>query len=173
MLKNRMVSLRLRFKKKLDADTLFTAVRADGSFTSTTIGPARGFGPVHDLTHYVVETSLRLNHGFLGLLAEGRNIEDFERGAKHWLPEEALLAEAIAGQLSQDAMTRNPLNVEDFNWTIRDVLTRGPVKATPRELSEDQLATMRARLADLRNQWDALPAGETLELEVSLAARAE
>jgi hypothetical protein len=162
-----MGSLRLRFKKKADADAVLTALRPDGSSTSTTIGAPCGFGPMHDLTHFVVETSMGFKNGFLGLLAAGRSVEDFDRGAKHWLPEEAMIAEAIAGQLSQDAMTNNPLNVEVFNWTIRDVLTRGTVKALAPELSADQLAGMRARLADLRSRWDALPPGETLELEVS------
>ncbi len=101
--------LRLRFKKRADAGAVFTAVRDNGTSTSTDVGPAAGFGPVHDLTHYVVETSLGFRKGFLGLLAEGRNIEDFNRDSKHWLTPEAHVAEAIAGQLSQDAMTLNPL----------------------------------------------------------------
>jgi hypothetical protein len=157
--------LRLRFKKKADGSAVFTAVRLDGTFTSTIIGPAEGFGPVHDLAHYVVETFLGFKSGFLGLLAAGRNIEDFERGAKHWLPSEAMAAEAIAGQLSQDAATKNPLNAEDFNWTLRDTLARGSVKYPALEVSAGQLDTMRARLADVRRQWDALPYGETLELD--------
>ncbi len=158
--------LRLRFKRKADAGVVFTAVREDGTSTSTNIGPAAGFGPVHDLTHYVVETSLGFKTGFLGLLASGRNIEDFARGATNWLPLEAHIAEAVAGQLSQDAMTRNPLNVDDFNWTIRDVLSRGPVVVcAPPEITADQLAAMRAHLAELRSRWDALAANETLELE--------
>jgi hypothetical protein len=157
--------LRLRFKKKADAGTVFTAVREDGSSTSTDIGAHAGFGPVHDLTHYVVETSMGFRNGFLGLLAAGRNIEDFNSDAKHWLPEEAAVAEAIAGQLSQDAMTGRPLSVEDFNWTIRDVLTRGPVKCASVEVTGDQLSALHTKLAVLRGRWDALSPGATLELE--------
>ncbi len=157
--------LRLRFKKKADAGVVFTAVREDGTSTSASIGPAGGFGPVHDLTHYVVETSLGIQTGFLGLLAAGRNVEDFNRGARHWLPAEAHVAEAVAGQLSQDAMTRNPLSAEDFNWTVRDVLSRSEVVCAPPEIAADQLARMHARLAELRNRWDALAPNETLELE--------
>lgn len=157
--------LRLRFKKKADASAVFTAVRDDGTSTSTAIGDPAGFGPVHDLTHYVVETSLGIKAGFLGQLAAGRDVQDFDREASSWLPPEAFIAEAVAGQLSQDAMTRNPLSIEDFNWTIRDVLTRGKVASPPPEITADQLAAMHAKLAELRSQWDALVPNETLELE--------
>jgi hypothetical protein len=157
--------LRLRFKKKADASAVFTAVRDDGTSTSTVIGDPGGFGPVHDLTHYVVETSLGIKAGFLGQLAAGRDVRDFDRDAKNWLPAEAFVAEAIAGQLSQDAMSRHPLNTEDFNSTIRDVLSRGDTVCTPPEITADLLTAMHARLAKLRSQWDALGPNETLELE--------
>ena len=157
--------LRLKFKKKADAHAVFTAVREDGSSTSTTIGAHTGFGPVHDLTHYVVETSLGLKNGFLGLLAAGRNVEDFNHDSKHWLPEEAQIAEAIAGQLSQDSMTGRPLSVEDFNWTVRDVLSRSGVKLAAPELTAFELSALHAKLAELRRKWDSIAIGETLELQ--------
>jgi hypothetical protein len=157
--------LKLRFKKKADADTVFTALREDGSSTTTSIGAYAGFGPVHDLSHYVVETSMGFRNAFLGLLGAGRNVEDFNRESKQWLTEEAMVAEAISGQLSQDAMTGRPLSVEDFNWTVRDVLSRGTVKCAAPELTAEQLSALHARLADLRRRWEAVAVGETLELE--------
>lgn len=159
-----MPSLRLRFKKKADARVVFTAVREDGTATSSSIGPADRFGPVHDMTHYVVESSLGFKHGFLGLLASGRNIEDFNKGAKHWLPAEAVCAEAIAGELSREAMTGDHLSAEDFNWTTRDVLTRSSISYSPPTLTAEQLSAMHADLAALRSRWDALAPNETLEL---------
>src|SRR5580692_5319898 len=71
-----MTALRLRFKKKNDGQCVLTAVRADGSSTSSNIGTVSGFGPVHDLTHLVVEKTLGIRNGFLGLLAQGRDIQD-------------------------------------------------------------------------------------------------
>lgn len=156
--------LHLRFKKKADSLVTFTAVREDGTSTSTSIGAHAGFGPVHDLSHYAVETSMGLANGFLGLLAAGRNFEDFASRAKDWLPKEALVAEALAGQLSQDSMTGNPLDLEAFNWAVADALSRGPVKCEAPVLSAGQLAAMHARLAGLRHQWDAVAIGDTLEL---------
>ena len=44
-------------------------VRSDGSETQTTM-PRQGTLP-HDLVHYVVESALSLNYGFLGLVASG------------------------------------------------------------------------------------------------------
>src|SRR5579864_2595429 len=104
-----MSGLRLRFKKKNDGQCVMTAVRADGSSTSSNIGTAGGFGPVHDLTHLVVERALGIRNGFLGLLAQGRGIQDFDRNSKEWLTSDAYTAEAIAGQMSQDFGTGRPL----------------------------------------------------------------
>jgi hypothetical protein len=156
--------LRLRFKKKADSTVTLTAVRQNGTSTSTSIGAHAGFGPVHDLSHYAVEAQMGFANGFLGLLAAGRNFEDFNNRAKDWLPKEALVSEAISGQLSQDSMTGNPLDLETFNWSVADALSRGSVKCEAPALEAAQLAAMHARLADLRRQWDAVAIGDTLEL---------
>ncbi len=47
-------------------------IRRDGSETSTMM-PRQGVLP-HDLIHYVVETTLGYDHGFLGLVAKGSDI---------------------------------------------------------------------------------------------------
>jgi hypothetical protein len=47
-------------------------VRLDGSETGTTM-PRQGILP-HDLIHYVVETALGYDHGFLGLVARSADI---------------------------------------------------------------------------------------------------
>lgn len=47
-------------------------IRLDGSETSTMM-PRQGVLP-HDLIHYVVETTLGYDHGFLGLVAKGADI---------------------------------------------------------------------------------------------------
>jgi hypothetical protein len=157
-----MDMLRLQFKKKGDGSTVLTAVRQDGTHTSTEIGPANGFGPVHDLAHYVVETSFGWRNAFLGLLASGHNIEDFNTSAKQWLPAEAVIAECVAGQLSQDAVVAFPLTADDFNWSIRQVLREKAPEITP-----EQLAGWHANLAELRQRWNTLKPGETLALDFS------
>jgi hypothetical protein len=155
-----MPALRLRFKKRNDGQCVLTAVRADGTFTSSNIGTVGGYGPVHDLTHLVVERTLGIRNGFLGLLAQGRDIQDFDRNSKAWLTADAYAAEAIAGQMSQEYATRQPLSVDDFNWTTR-------ANSAP-ELTAEQLASMRAQLDELVAKWRAIAPGETMELEVNL-----
>lgn len=160
------MALRLRFVKKSDGQTVMTAIRPDGSATWTRIGFANGFGPIHDLAHFVVETSLDLPQAFLGLLASGRNIEDFDRGTTQWLTADGYVAEAIAGQLSQDAAAGIPLSIEDFNQTVRESLSRIPIPVTAPELSAEQLAAMHQRLQQLREQWKTITPGDSLELEM-------
>jgi hypothetical protein len=60
------------------------------------------------------------------------------------------------------ALSRVPLSVEDFNWTVQSQSAEIP------RLSADDLATLRQRLTTLRDQWDALNPGETLELSIDL-----
>jgi hypothetical protein len=160
------MAFRLRFTKKSDGETVMTAIRHDGSATWTRIGSANGFGPIHDLAHFVVETSLALPEAFLGLLAKGRNIEDFDRGTKQWLTEDGYVAEAVAGQLSQDSAAGIPLSAKDFNLTVRESLSRVPIPVTAPELSAEQLAAMQQRLQQLREQWKAITPGDSLELEM-------
>ena len=80
--------LRLRFKKKSDGTAVITALRADGSSTHHSIGKSDAYGPIHDFSHYVVESYFGFPRGFYGLLAEGWNIEDFESGARGAIPAE-------------------------------------------------------------------------------------
>ena len=83
-----MPTLTFRIKKRPDASAVLVLVREDGSSTAGSIGPPNGYGPVHDLAHYVVERTLGLSEGFLGLVASGWEIADFERkGIAKQLPE--------------------------------------------------------------------------------------
>ena len=83
-----VAGLTLRLKKKPDG-AVVTFVRPDGTATTSRLGQG-GFGAVHDLTHYAVESTLRLRHGFLGLVADGWNLADFEvKHANRRFPDEA------------------------------------------------------------------------------------
>jgi hypothetical protein len=161
------MALKLRYKKKGDGSAAFTAVRGDGSSTTAQIGEAGGFGPVHDLAHYVVESQFCIKKGFLGLLASGWSIEDFNKGVVDRMTREGVIkdagrAEVVAGLLSRDALSQAPLSVEDFNWTVQSQSAEIPC------LSPEELAALRKGLAALRDQWDALTPGETLELSIDL-----
>jgi len=162
-----MPSLSLRFRNRADANAQLVLTREDGSFTAGDIGPPMGYGPAHDLAHYVVESTLHLAEGFLGLVASGWEIPDFEvKGTAARLPSEALYAETAAGQLSSEHMLGQPSSAEDFNWSMR-----AKVESSKRAdfvvptIDAAQLDGMRARLMELHCEWYAVPPGGMLELE--------
>jgi hypothetical protein len=159
--------LSLRFKKRPNAASVLTLVRADGTSTSGEIGPAHGYGPVHDMAHYVVERTLGLSAGFLGLVASGWKISDFEvKGAAKRLPPEAMFAECTAGELSRQEMMQQYSTAEEFAWAVMATLDRsGYVGYTPPALTAERFEQFKAELGALRDRWALLPESETLILE--------
>jgi hypothetical protein len=160
-----MPKLVFRIKKRPDASAMLVLVREDGTSTSGAIGPAQGYGPVHDLAHYVVERALGLDQGFLGLVASGWDIRDFEtKGATKRLPIEALFAETAAGELSRQALMWQWSSAEDYVWAVETHVKQSrPDYALP-EITSETFEGMRAELLDLRHRWNQLQPGETLEL---------
>ena len=169
-----MPSLSVRFRNRADANAQLVLTREDGTFTAGDIGPPRGYGPAHDLAHYVVESTLGLAEGFLGLVASGWDIADFEvKGMAAKLPSEALYAETAAGQLSSEHMLGQPSSADDFNWSMRSKLAQSNRSdfAAP-NIGRAQLEGMRARLMELHCEWSAVPPGSALELEFRSARMA-
>ena len=69
-------SLIIHFTKRTDGGALLKCVRADGSTTWQRQDEKNAaFFPLHDLTHYAVETELGFRRGFYGLIAEGWDID--------------------------------------------------------------------------------------------------
>ncbi len=159
--------LRIRMKKRADAPVSLSLVRRDGSVTVGRIGPTAGYGPVHDLGHYVVEQVLGMADAFLGLVAAGWSQENFERDAAARVPDAAVWAECWAGELSREVMAGQPLDAAAFNATVADAVRRARPNAPPPALGEDQLEAMRRELERLWESWKALPVGETLECRFS------
>jgi hypothetical protein len=159
--------LTLRFKKRADAATALVCVREDGSWTSGAVGAADGYGPVHDLAHYAVESTLGLTGGFLGLVARGWDLQDFEvrvleRIAKEPDGADAGIAEGLAGFLSGEAMSGRRSTAAELNWSLGQMYAAHGGEP-PLEVSEETLAAIWQRLDALRAEWDALRPGETLE----------
>jgi hypothetical protein len=156
--------VKLGLKKAKDGRPTVTFVRADGTSTTGRLG-AGDFGPVHDLTHYAVETTLQLRQGFYGLLAAGWNIPDFEvKGTGARLPDEAIAAECIVGQLSNIVFGGQKITLADFNWLVTEAARAQRPGAIVPAIDDVSFRTMRERLAALLARWHALPPGETLEL---------
>jgi hypothetical protein len=151
-----MPAVTLELKKKSDGTTILTFVRADGSRTSSPIGDASGFGPVHDLSHYAAESVLGLARGFIGLCAEGWTVQDFDKDAKANIPAEAGVAEVVAGAISRMEITSQWLSLDDFNWTVA---------ASGFKIDAASYDAIRRAIVRLRANWNALAPGATLSLQ--------
>ena len=69
--------MKVQFTKRKDGGAVVRCVRADGSATWQRQDDQRAaFFPLHDLTHYAVETELGYGRGFYGLIASGWDIAD-------------------------------------------------------------------------------------------------
>jgi hypothetical protein len=161
-----MPELLIRIKKKTDGAAALSCVRADGSTTwQRQQGKLGKFFPLHDLTHYVVETVFGFRRAFYGLLAEGWDISDFglpER--KPHIPGEATLVELIVGFFDLERATgERPTAVELNARIVSHYADRG--QTTGFRMTEAQVASVRALRSELFDRWRALPAGETLQLQ--------
>jgi hypothetical protein len=161
-----MPELTIRIKKKTDGNAALSCVRADGSTTWQRQEGAQGaFFPLHDLTHYSVETVLGFRRAFYGLLADGWDISTFgEPGAKTRMPEEAFLAEVIVAFFDVERATGVVSSAEDFNWKIQSYFEHNGLRQPSFRMTDDALSRVRAVRSDLFTKWRVLPPGDTLTL---------
>jgi hypothetical protein len=162
-----MPKLQIRFKKNKDGSAALTCVRADGSSTwQRQEGQLGAVFPPHDLTHFAVETVLRYDDAFYGLIADGWEISDFSapfpRGP---LPVAAREVEVIVGALDLERTMSQRGTAEDFNEQLRFAAERDRHgKFSPRIVTEDELTQIRASRSDLFRKWWDTSDGDTLEL---------
>ena len=108
----------VKLTKKYDGTCVLACTRADDS--STWHRYSQPFFPLHDLTHYALETTLKLRFGFYGMMADGWNITDFgERTLPEYARHDAMAAEAVAGLLDQERGTGIPLDETTFNNALQ------------------------------------------------------
>lgn len=98
----------IRFTKRPDGAVVLKCVRADGSTTWQRVDDNHAaFFPLHDLTHYAVETELAFRRGFFGLLAEGWDIaETTGKTGRGPLPNEALEVEYLVSAFAAERAGR-------------------------------------------------------------------
>ena len=161
-----MPDLIIRLKKKSDGSSALSCVRADGSTTwQRQEGQLGRFFPLHDLTHFAVESVLGCRRGFYGLLAEGWDITDFGKDErKGHVPADAAIAEAIVGFFDLERATGERASADDFKWKVDAYCEAQGLPRLSLAVTDDQVGRIRALRADLFARWDALPAGEVLEL---------
>lgn len=168
-------ALLIRIKKHADGSAALTCTRADGTVTwQRQQGAQASFFPRHDLTHFAVETVLRHQRGFYGLVADGWDLTDFgapwPRGR---LPADLDPSELIVGFLDTERASGTRWTADDFNDKAAAYHRDHGLTAPPPMLTDDDLVRVRQRRAELFDQWDAVPAGGTLELSFDLAGTAQ
>jgi hypothetical protein len=168
-----MPPLTIHIKKHTDGAATLTCVRPDGTTTwQRQRGPQGAFFPLHDLTHLAVETELGLRSAFYGLVASGWDLTDFGTGGSGGeIPEEALAAESIVGMLDTERALRAhghaALEAAEINAQIASHLSARAHAGPAPTLTDDELARIRSRRAELFERWAAVPDGETLTLNWS------
>lgn len=157
-----MPGLIVRIKKKTDGAAALSCERADGSVTwQRQDGQLGRFFPLHDLTHFAVESVLGFDGAFFGLIASGKDITGTEQRP---VPEQAHLAEVIVGFFDVERATGVLGDAGDFNWKIQSYFSDKDLPVPAFRMTDDQIAAIRRRRAELFEQWRAVPSGETLEL---------
>jgi hypothetical protein len=155
----------IEFTKRADGRTVLRGVRADGSITWQRNDDEHArFFPLHDLTHYAVETELGFSQGFFGLIAEGWNIEETTgKSARGALPHEALEVEYIVAAFSAERAGGVIATAAEFNQLAATFASAKGMRP-PRLLSDEDLARVRARFDELAAKWRSLSPGATMEL---------
>ena len=161
-----MAGLTIRIKKNTDGSAALSCTREDGTVTwQRQLGALGRFFPLHDLTHYAVETVLGHRKGFFGMVADGWDITDFgapwPRGR---IPDDADPAELIVGFLDTERASGTRWSAPDFNDKAAAYHREHGLRTAPPTLTDDDLARIRQRRAELFAMWDAVPAGDSLEL---------
>jgi hypothetical protein len=173
-----MPRLLIRITKRSDGGYVIACERPDGTVTWQR-GADAAFFPVHDLTHYAVETELRHRRGFFGLVAEGWDFTDF---SSDWprgrIPADAEPAELIVGLLDSERTGGGgadgaPMSAAELNLVAaRSYEQIGCNVVPPAQvvaLTDEQVARIRDRLAALKARWESVPMDGSLELTFEVA----
>lgn len=161
--------MRVCLTKQGDGRAILKCIRADGSTTwQRQHGRSAGFFPLHDLTHFAIETELCLREAFYGLIANGWDIEDTTgKGARGPLPSEALAVERLAGLFDLERAGSAFWSANEINEHCHGP-SAPPGQRLPRPVTDDDLARIRATIGKLLARWAAVPRGDTLDLLFSI-----
>ena len=119
-------SLILEFTKRTDRGAVLKCLRDDGSVTWQRVDDKHAaYFPLHDLTHYAVETELGFRRGFYGLIGEAWDIADTTgKTGRGPLPNEALEVEYLVAAFSAERAGAVPRRLRSSTNSLRR--SRGP-----------------------------------------------
>jgi hypothetical protein len=165
--------------KKLDGGVVLALLR-DGASTAVQRTGHNGFFALHDLMHYAVETTLKYDRAFFGLMASGWSFENFTRRDDpnyRTIPDEAIVVEHLVGTMTRhhrDASARDgdslAILADDINADLAASLSQTGV--APPALASARIRSIYDRFDRLAGEWTAIPVGGLMELAFP-AARAD
>ncbi|MEZ4942222.1 MAG: hypothetical protein R3D58_15195 [Saprospiraceae bacterium] len=139
--------------------TILTCTRADGTFTRENLGPDF---PNHDLAHFVVETTFRLQAGFFGNIKSGRTIQELsDKAVIRTLGPESWLAEILSRNLQ--ALAAGACTATEFIELVEWEAQRMPQIQIP-EIPLATVEAMQVQFDDLCRSWAQLAENEQLSL---------
>jgi hypothetical protein len=161
-----MPDLTIRIKKKSDGSAALSCIRADGTTTwQQQNGKLGRFFPLHDLTHYAVESVLGFRNAFYGLVAAGWDLTDFaSTGPRGRIPPEALCAEVVVGYFDLERATGVLGTAELLNARLDEFHADNKLPAPELRCSENQVHHIRRVRGDLFARWNAVAPGNALVL---------
>lgn len=161
-----MNPLTIELSKFADGAVVLRCIRADGSVTwQKQSGRQAVFFPLHDLTHFAVETVLQTQRGFYGLIAAGWDIGDTTgKGVKGPLPDEAQAVEHLVGMLDAERASGATGSAAELSEYASGHAEANALK-WQFGLTDEILERIRSRVTDLHSQWRMLPPGQTMQLE--------
>lgn len=161
-----MNPLTIELSRSADGAVVLRCIRCDNSVTWQKQGGKRArFFPLHDLTHFAVETVLQTKSGFYGLIAAGWDIADTTgKGAKGPLPGEALAVEHLVGMLDAERAGRTTATAAQLSEHASAYAAANNVE-TRLALTDDVLDRIRSIAEDLHTRWITLSVGERMQLE--------
>lgn len=160
--------MQVQFLRAKDKEDVLSVVRDDGSTSWQHQHPGI---PVHDLTHFAVESTLGLKDGFYGLLVQGWDISRLtDKDVRTTLPPEGMWTELVVGLIQSERLSPQPLSAPEFNAMLARSCEEFGI-TIERHVTQAELSRIRTTFADLHSQWNALAPGERLSLEFGQEVR--
>lgn len=112
----------------------------------------------HDMVHYAVESTLR-KCGFLSRVRDGETAA-FQMGAETESDGVERLVEVLQGD-AWSGGTSSPADVLDLYR-----VTCGARQCQPLPITDEEILAVRICISELDRQWQALPVGQSLSVEL-------
>lgn len=157
--------MQIRITKHINKEHTLKYIRDNGTETWMR---SDDFFVQHDLSHYALESILGYRTAFNGMLNSGMDIKDFEDRAKRAvinITAEAMYAETMANLFLVEIMQGE---FDDFNSVQQEAFSSTNKSLQPTSLTVEQIKAVRKYLRELLQQWEDLPAEQTMELHFGL-----